>query len=647
MPQTGAPSSTSTGELFNAETYGPGARKVLAGRVYSPKGTPVAGAEVEVTNSAGAKFQVFFTDKDGDFLAGFHLLDPEAARHFVATLKVTKKGFQVAHRIAEMSGPVNNLSIAISLHLAEPEDPALLSRAELITEVAPRLRQLGPADGLLAKQEKDYARGVQDFLDRHRLEDAVPRLAKVATLDPNCLKCRTMLALAEMSWGDWDDPKLELIGAVNLSIKDPKLGSAEPLLVYGVLQSWAHDPERAIPLFHAALKYSPNDALALQELGRAELQSMDWWAANETLQKAVAAGAKPDARLLHAEALIYLGNAAEAMAELNAYLNGRSIGSMPPRVRSIYDRIQTGKKDEAVVASAKAKAQKRGEETLDYLHHPPVKLPGLEPASDQQPLAGILDAVGKNVAQFFNDLPKICSMEKVHQERLTRDGKMDQSQEYIYRYLLTVSDRQSGPDVDEYRADPKGKLTDLTGLESHYMLTLGFVSAPLVFHPTYQDGSSFLLLGTQKLNGRKDYVIVYAQVPSKSRLSGTFQYGGIQRLTYTQGIAWVDAANYQITHIISDLLEPLPELRLDRETTDITFSEVSFKNAPHSFWLPQAVSVTLDWNKRVLRNNHAYSDFLVSDVESTQKIARPKDADKPLVEANAPAGSGDSLSHPP
>jgi hypothetical protein len=72
-------------------------------------------------------------------------------------------------------------------------------------------------------------------------------------------------------------------------------------------------------------------------------------------------------------------------------------------------------------------------------------------------------------------------------------------------------------------------------------------------------------------------------------------------------------------------LEPLPLVRLKKETTDIYFSEIQFKRLDHRFWLPAAVTVTLEWNGRVYRNQHAYSEFLVSNVDETQKIGKPKE----------------------
>lgn len=636
---------TSTGVDFNQRLFMPQMQKVVAGIVYSPRGEPLAHATVVIANNQGAAPRTFNTEKDGLFQTDYELFDLESGKDFIATLKITRKGYEVTHRVTPMGGSINNLGMAITLRPLEPPDPALLSQDDLTNALAPRLRHVGVADGLSAKEQKDYDHAVQDYLDRKHYEDAVLRFTKVAKLDPHCLKCRTMLALAELNWGDWDDSRHELSDSVNALIKDHQLGSAEPLLVWAVLMTWQHRADAAEPYLEEARKYAPNDPFVLQELGRVECMEMNWWGADETLKKALDAGAGPEARLMRAQALFWVGAQAQAQAELNTFLNGRNPKSMPPRVRTLWENIQSGQKDQAIVAAMKAKAKKRGEEPLDYLHHPPKNLPDFQPAADQTPLADILAAVGKNVSQFFADLPNICSIEKVQQERLNRDGKVERGQAYTYRYLLTVPDQKWGPGVEEYRADRKGSLTSQPGSDDNYMLTQGFVSAPLVFHPAFQSGSTFRLLGTQKVEGRENYVIVWAQDAEKSPLAGSFQNGAIVRPTFTQGIAWVDTGNYQLRRMVKDLLTPIPQARLDKETTEINFDEVHFKEVPHGIWLPQAVTVTLDWNGRLMRNNHAYSDFLLSNVESTQKIGKPQNAEKPAEEATQPIPNTSALDH--
>jgi hypothetical protein len=179
--------------------------------------------------------------------------------------------------------------------------------------------------------------------------------------------------------------------------------------------------------------------LGLRELGRAQALDLEWLAASESLKSALAAGAGPEARLMLAEALCWAGTPNQAEAELNVYLNGRDSKSMQPQVRSIRANIQARRKDEVAFVASSAKAKARGEEPVDYIHRPPTEnLLDFEPATDQAPLEAILDAVGKNVSELFANLPNICSVEDVHQERLTRKGKTVSAQEYKYRYLLAA-----------------------------------------------------------------------------------------------------------------------------------------------------------------------------------------------------------------
>lgn len=636
----GAPGTTlMQGEM---QTLGvtPQAEKVVGGRIYLWQGGPAAYAQVEVTNNLGGGAKFMTTDKTGDFRVEFRLYDVDAAKHLDLIVKVTKRGYEKAFRYVPMEGAVNSRSLAIRLRRLEPPDPLQSPLARVIESEAPQLRQAGAADGLDAREARNYARGVQEFLERDHPDRAVPLLAKAVSSSPACLKCRSMLALAELKWGDWDDAHDELQRSINALIANPRLAIAQPLLIYGMMLNWDHDPDKARALLANAVKYAPQDALALQELGRAECQDMFWYEGSVSLKKALDNGAGPEARLMYAEALVWTGRPDQAGVEINKYLDGRSSRDMPAHVRDICDRIKAGKKDESIVRAARARAVARGVQPLDYLHHPPKLQPDFEPATDQTALSAILAAVGKNVADMFANLPNMCAVEQIHQERLNQKGKPSFGKDYEYRYLALMPEEKWGPSLNEYRADMKGHGTASLGLSDNAMLTAGFISAPLVFHPAYQQGSLFRLLGRQKVNGRMNYVIAFAEQPAKSSLAGQFVYGTTVFSTYSQGLAWIDAENDQIIRMSSDLLEPLPQVRLDKETTDIKFGAVGFKQLPRKFWLPNTVTVTVDWNERVYRNNHNYSEFLLSQVNSTERIAKPKDADKLVEEVVDPGPEG-------
>jgi tetratricopeptide (TPR) repeat protein len=627
--------------------YGMQQLKVVAGQVITAQGSPIVHASIEVLNNAGAPPRILQTDANGRFQSDYEfMLDSDEVRHFNVSLKVTKKGFQPVHKFSEISA-TKVVGMSIIMRPLQPEDPAQLSQADLIKAIAPRLRQLNSDDGLGAKDAKEYERGVQEFLDRNHLDLAIPHLYKVVKDSPQCLRCRTMLGLADLSWGDWDGAQHEVGDSVNAYIKDRSLGSFEPLFVQGTFSSWGGNSETATAYLKEAVKYAPRDPLGLRELGRAEALDLDWPAASESLKSALAYGASPETRLNLAEALCWAGTPDQAEAELKQYLNGRDLKNAPPQARTIWENIQVRKKNESQAVAYSSKVAARGEPPVDYLHSPPIaNLPDFEPATDQAPLPAILEAVGNNVSELFANLPNISSVEDVHQEMLNRKGKTVSARKYKYRYLLTAPDKRWGLSITEYRADFQGHETSQLGVSDNYMLTSGFVSTPLVFYPPYQAGSIFRLLGRQKLNGRTTFVVAYAQQPAKARNYGSFQQGNGVTVIYSQGMAWIDSENYQIIRLTTDLLRPAPLVRLNKITTEIGFSGVQFKKPARTFWLPDNVMVTLDWNGRHLRNNHTYSDFLVFNVDSSEKIAAPKHAEKTVDEVppNAVSSSAPPVS---
>ena len=597
-------------------------RRAVEGVVATIKGEPICGAMINIVNDFGSPFRMVDTDGKGQFHTEYFLANLQSPQ-FSFTLTITKKGFRPTHRIINSQGPDTNLAAHITLRPPQ-EDPTLLSQAGLVDGVAPKLRQLSPSDGLSAKEEKDYARGVEEFLDRKRLDRALVFFNKVVDHDPSCTRCRTMRAMAELSWGDWEAADKDLGESVNAMIADKHLGRAEPMLAYGVLTTWEHTPAKASAYLTEALNYAPHDALALQELGRAQCLNYDWEDANETLKKAVAAGAGADALLLHTEALLWAGTAQEARNELNRYMNGRDIKRMPIRVRILSDHIREKEKDTVAFAAADAKRRARGEEPLDYVNHPPKDLENLEPASDQSQLAPILNTVGQRVSELFKNIPNTICIEKIRQERLNHAGKTEATLDQTFRYLCLIPTLPSGPTPDEYRANSTGIPTVPRGLKENLMLSAGFVSGPLMFHPDYQGGSTFRYLGRQKIKGSTTHVIAFAQRPARAQICGSFNNGKTTKMTYVQGLAWIDDTTHQIVHLKTDLLYPLPQVKLDKQTTEIDFGEVQFASFPQKFWLPHDVTVTMDWAGQRFRNNHHYSDYLVFNVEQKEQIGNPK-----------------------
>jgi tetratricopeptide (TPR) repeat protein len=593
---------------------------VVKGLVKDLKGNPVQGAKVIVEPLSGeADERPLQSDVLGHFYTEYWL-NADLTRDLKLQVLASKKGYLKAHEVVHFQDADKAWAIIITLRDPQP-DPDLLSQEDLVPALTSRLKNLGPADGLSAKSEKDYERGMDDFLVRNRPDHAIGSFAKVAERDPACVECGVMLAVADLASGDWDSANRDLESPVTTSVKDRKAGREEPLLLYGVLESWRHDYGQAAAYFAEALKYNPKDTLALQEAGRAELMLESWSAADAYLSQALAAGAGPDARFMRVKALLNEGATDDARTEMARFLNGRDIRNMPLNVREVYTLVQQKKKVEVTYAK---KSKTEVNEPIDYLRRTTPELKTLTPAADQSPLAGILTAVGKNVEDAFRNYPNTSSVEEVHQEKLSRNGKREGYLDEKFYYLCVTPQQSWGPGFSEFRNSVDTEQGQPSGLKDGFMLTAGFTSASLIFHPAYQAQSEFRYLGRQPVGNINAYVLAFAQIPAKSKLYGTFKFGNNLVTTFTQGLVWIDPQSYQIMRLRTDLLRPLPDARLDRQTTDINYAEVHFKGVDGAFWLPRDVTVTVSYANRNLRNEHEYSGFRVFNVASTEKVSKPK-----------------------
>jgi hypothetical protein len=102
-----------------------------------------------------------------------------------------------------------------------------------------------------------------------------------------------------------------------------------------------------------------------------------------------------------------------------------------------------------------------------------------------------------------------------------------------------------------------------------------------------------------------------------------------------KGRAWIAADTYQVLGLETDLIAPLPEIRLATDHTIIEYGPVHFQNDKVDMWLPQSAEVFYDWKGRRGHRRHSFSNYLLFSVGDSQRISAPKiDDDSP---SNPPA----------
>jgi hypothetical protein len=233
----------------------------------------------------------------------------------------------------------------------------------------------------------------------------------------------------------------------------------------------------------------------------------------------------------------------------------------------------------------------------------------LAPAPNQNQLPAILEQVGNNVALFFRDFPNTTSVEQVDQEILGPTRMVEREQTRKFHYLILAVHKNGEPDLEEYRTDAKGRRLAAQGPAGGFLLTEGFAADSIFFDRPFQANCRFRYLGQEMVGRRKTDVVAFAQNPKARPVVEIAKIGSQSAVILVQGVAWIDNTTHQIVRLRTDLLAPPPLLDMEKQTTEIDYGQVHFKELPDVLWLPRRVVVTSEVNGQTFRNTSTYSKY--------------------------------------
>jgi hypothetical protein len=230
--------------------------------------------------------------------------------------------------------------------------------------------------------------------------------------------------------------------------------------------------------------------------------------------------------------------------------------------------------------------------------------------------------VGERVAVFARDLTNVTGREKATQQILDAKGAVQKERDSLFSYII-LSRREMGDDIfEEYRADAHGNRVSQVGLDEGYMITSNFAATCLHLDTENQKDATFRYLGEEMMVGQETFVVAFEQTPG-ARMSAKVTKDGVVRDVFIQGIVWIEKRNSQILRMHTSYLQPIPELGLSEQSTDIQFSEVRPAGMESTLWLPLQATVNSTLDGRQVRNLHRYSDWRVFRVSIEIKPGPP------------------------
>jgi hypothetical protein len=230
----------------------------------------------------------------------------------------------------------------------------------------------------------------------------------------------------------------------------------------------------------------------------------------------------------------------------------------------------------------------------------------------------LLNSVGKEVQVFWSHFSAVSCTERVEQTKLGEKGKVLASSASSFDYIIFLNLHGEDLSVEESRVE-KGETRKKKQKKLPLLITSGFPTLLLIFHPYYQGSFEYELAGEEIRGGRKLIHVEFRHVPG-TRSTSALQVRGRDFPLDLHGEAWVDAETNMITRITAGLLAPIEDLRLRALESDVTYAPVRFPD--QIWWLPQSATIEVQTPRQRWRNTHQFSDYKRFSIESESTITR-------------------------
>jgi hypothetical protein len=240
-------------------------------------------------------------------------------------------------------------------------------------------------------------------------------------------------------------------------------------------------------------------------------------------------------------------------------------------------------------------------------------------AAAETPLQELIGRANDQVARFVEQFSDVKCTEHVVQEKFKADGKVELKEESTYDYLVILTNSGGEVSLDESRLAVKEQKKDQKKGVS-MLVSNGFATLFLVFHPYYSSGFNFIDLGEDKLDGRSFRKVQFKHIAGM-RSPAALALRGREYPLDLAGVAWIDPQSGVIGKIDAGLGSSMEDIGLKSMRSEVQFQPVPFKGAKDVYWFPAQASVEVETPRQHWRNTHNFTDYKQFSVSTEEKVA--------------------------
>jgi hypothetical protein len=242
-----------------------------------------------------------------------------------------------------------------------------------------------------------------------------------------------------------------------------------------------------------------------------------------------------------------------------------------------------------------------------------------EPAfAAQNSLDDLLARTSQQVSAFLEQFSDVKCTEQVKQEKLGKDDKVEFKQESTYDYLVILTNPGGELSLDESRlAVHEAKLEKKN---TSMLVTNGFATMFLVFHPYYSESFRFTALEEEVVDGHRLSKVAFQHVRGTRSLAALALRGREYPLELS-GTAWIDPQTGVIARIAAGIDNTMTDVGLKTMRSEVQYAPVPFRDMKETYWFPVLVSVEVETPRQHWRNTHRFTDYKRFSVSTEEQVA--------------------------
>lgn len=244
-------------------------------------------------------------------------------------------------------------------------------------------------------------------------------------------------------------------------------------------------------------------------------------------------------------------------------------------------------------------------------------MPAISAAAQSSQAPSAADLAQRQVTLYLAKLADLHCTESVTQEKLTANGHVEASEHAQYDYLVMIDGNGDDLQLNESRIESSASRHKRLPL----LITNGFSTMLLVFHPYYRDSFKFDTGVDEVVDGMEVIPVSFSQIKGR-RSPAALALRGREYPLELKGTAWLDRKSGEVVKMDAGLLHDMSDVGLRSLSIHVEYKPARLGKASATLTLPALAVVDVTTPLQHWRNTHVFDAYQTfsTDAEQDSKV---------------------------